>query len=171
MRKHGIRAFSRRLLHQLFAIVSIHAEGKCRQGIRNQVYPQNMTRLQRRRKAGQNRCKHCDNFPEIRGQEKQDRFADILINPTSLADCLLNCGKIIIRQNQVCGIPSYIRSALSHRHTDICRAQRRGIVDPVSGHGYRFALCFESMYDADLVLRGHSRKNPDSFHTSNQLFL
>ena len=105
MGKHGICVFSRRLLHQLFAIVSIHAEGKCRQGIRNQVYPQNMTRLQRRRKAGQNRCKHCDNFPEIRGQEKQDRFADILINPTSLADCLLNCGKIIIRQNQVCGIP------------------------------------------------------------------
>ena len=103
MGKHGICAFSRWLLHQLFAIVSIHAEGKCRQGIRNQVYPQNMTRLQRRRKAGQNRCKHCDNFPEIRRQEKQDRFADILINPTSLADCLLNCGKIIIRQNQVCG--------------------------------------------------------------------
>ena len=51
MGKHGIRAFSRWLLHQLFTIVSIHAESKCRQGIRNQVYPQNMTRLQHALKA------------------------------------------------------------------------------------------------------------------------
>ncbi len=53
------------------------------------------------------------------------------------------------------GLAGDIGADLPHGDADIGRAQGRGIVDAVAGHGHEFALVLQGSDDLDLLLRGH----------------
>ena len=85
--------------------------------------------------AGDDGAKHGDDFTEVAGQQKQNRFLDVLVDVAPFARSLFNSGKIVIRQNHIRRALGDVGTRDAHGDADVSRLERGRIVDAVAGHG------------------------------------
>ena len=169
--KQAFRFRPGRPLHIALLPVHINSESQSREGIRDQIDPQDMTWLQRGRKDQKKGGHHGQDLPKIGGQKKNNRLSDIFINSPAQGNSFLNGREVVVCQNQVCRIPCHIRSAAPHGDSHIGCLQRGGIIHAITGHGHRFAAFLQCLYDPDLMLRRHMSKNPDPRKRPQKSFL
>ena len=102
-RKEAFVPGTGRAAHEAARVVRVHAQGQGRQGVGNQVDPQDVAGLQRGAQAQQDGGQHGNDFPEIRGEQEEDRFFDIFVNAAAFRDGLRDGGEIVVGQNQIGG--------------------------------------------------------------------
>ena len=139
----------------------VHSKRQSRKRIGDQIDPQNMAGFQRRGNPKQNCRKHCDDLPEIGGQQKQYRLFDIPVNAPPLLDRFFDRGKMIVRQDHIGRLFCHVSPALSHRDPDVCHPKRRSVIDAVSCHRHNVPQFFQHAHDPDFMFRRHSCKYAD----------
>jgi hypothetical protein len=53
-------------------------------------------------------------------------------------DRLHQAAEIVAEEHQIGGFPGHGGAAFAHRHSDVGRLQRRGIVDAIAGYRHHF---------------------------------
>ena len=130
-----------------------------------------MYRCKRNRQSGQRSCDHYQNCSKISRKKKLYRLFDIFINIPATLHSLNDRGKIVIRQDHGCCILCNFRSCNSHGNTNISLFKCRCIVDTISGHCHNISPFLPCTDNPDLVLRCHTRVNPDIFHKTIKFFI
>ena len=161
-RKEAFVPGTGRAAHETARVVRVHAQGQGRQGVGNQVDPQDVAGLRRAAKAQQDGGQHGNDFPEIRGEQEEDRFFDIFVNAAAFRDGLRDGGEIVVGQNQIGGVFGHVGSRDAHGDAHVGGLQRGSVVDTVAGHGYDFPVRLQGLYNADLMLRGDLGKDGEA---------
>ena len=152
--KYAILCIPRRSAHHI-RFSFLHSKGDRREGVRDQIDPQNMYGL-KDRKAKQRRNKDCQNLRKVRGKQELDRFTDVVVNTSSLCYGCNDRRKVVIRQDHIRHGFRDIRAGDSHPDTDICLFDRRCIIHTVPGHGSHAVKGLPGFDDTYLVFRLHS---------------
>lgn len=71
----------------------------------------------------------------------------------AFADGFNDCRKRVVEQNHRGSLARNVRAAFAHGDADVGLAQRRRVVDAVSGHGHHFAFRLVGPHEVEL-LRG-----------------
>lgn len=93
------------------------------------------------------------------GNDKYHRLADIVEDAPSQPYGRHNRGKIVVQQYQCSGFTRNIRTPPSHRDTDMCRLQRRRIINAIACHSDDFTRILQRRDQAQFLLRHHAAKN------------
>ena len=110
-------------------------------------------------KAQQSGHQNGEYLCQVRGQQKLNRLADIVIHPAALLHGRHNGGKVVVRQYHIRHVLGHIRAGHAHAYANIRRLNGRGVVDPVAGHGSHSPLPVKGLYNAHLMLRLHTGKH------------
>ena len=116
-----------------------------------------------------------DGEPEGQGQQRQTRnrymyredeghgLADIVVDPPPKPNRLHDRPEIVLEQDHGGGLARHISAALTHGHADMGGLERRRVVDTVASHGDDFAIGFERLDDAELLLGHDTGEDGDGF--------
>ena len=77
--------------------------------------------------------------------------ADVGVDPAPLLDRRDQGGQVVVREDEVRGLPGHLGASLAHRHPDVGRPQRRCIVHAVPGHGHDVTCPLEGAHQGVLV--------------------
>ena len=95
----------------------------------------------------------------MHGQDEGDRLLDVVKDAPSETDGRDDGREIIVQQYERRGLTGHVRSATAHGDADVRRLQRRGVVDPVAGHGDDLPVCLQRGHDAQLLLGNDTGKD------------
>ena len=142
---------ARRPVHGI-ALRFLHSKGNCREGIGDQVDPENVDRPEDR-EAQQGRDKYSQNLSQVGGKQELDRLADIVIDSPAFRDRGDDRREIVIGEDHVRDRLGNVRTRNSHAHADIRALDGRGVIYAVAGHGRYATEGLPGVHDPDLILR------------------
>ena len=116
-----------------------------------------MQRQQRQRQSAERRHEHHRELGRVARQQVDERLANVVEDPATLADRGDDAREVVVGQDHVRRFAGHFRAGPSHRDPDVRFAQRRGIVDAVTRHRHDGAARLPLAHDPDLVLRRGSR--------------
>ena len=92
-----------------------------------------------------------------------DELLDVVVDGPPFADAGDDGGKVVIGQDDGCGLTRDLRSAASHRcAADVRLMQRRGVIHAIARHGDNVPAALEGVDDAQFLLGGRARKDADA---------
>src|SRR5581483_1559807 len=92
-------------------------------------------------------------------KDETHRLPEVVVDPASKPDRFHYRAKIVVEHNDGRCLASDVGAAPAHRDADVRGLERRGVVDPVTGHRDDLAVCLQRLDDAQLLLREDPRKD------------
>src|SRR5215475_2715655 len=86
-------------------------------------------------------------------------FSKVVVNSPSETDSLYDRREVVIEEHQRSGLASHVGTASTHRDADMCRLERRCVVNAIAGHGDDIAIGFQRFNDLQLLFRQNSSKD------------
>ena len=86
-------------------------------------------------------------------------LVEIVEDPPALADAVDERREVIVEQDERRGLAGDVGASLPHGEADMRRLERRGIVDPVAGHGDDLSAGLQGVHEAQLLLRDDARED------------
>ena len=88
------------------------------------------------------------------GEDVDDELADVVVDPAPGPDRGDDRGEVVVGEHHRRGLAGDVGARGAHGHADVGPAQRRGVVDAVTGHRHHVAEGLQPGGDPQLVLRG-----------------
>ena len=97
----------------------VHAQGQGREGIGDQVHPQQLDSQQRRGHPQQKGGEHHQNLPDVAGEQKVDGLADVLVDASPLPDGGHDGGKVVVGEDHIRGGLGHLGAVFAHGAADV----------------------------------------------------
>ncbi len=133
-----------------------------------QVLNQQVHRQHRQKRDERTGHQHREHIAEVRTGRHFDVLEHIGEGPAPFQHALLQHHQAFLQQDDVSRFLGDIHGTV-HRDADICRTQRRGIVDAVAHKTHDMAIGLEQAHDTFLVRRRQSGKHVGGLHGHRQL--
>ena len=163
--------FGARLLIHDVRLELFHAQRDGRQGVADEVDPQQLDGDEGRNLEDTHTQEDDDDFGDIRPQQEADHLLDIGVDASAFLDRVDNGRKVVVRERHVRRPLGDVRARDTHRAADVRRLERGRVVDAVARHGDDLSLLLPCLDDPDLVLGRNARIDGDALDLLVQLLV
>ena len=126
-------------------------QAQCDRG--GHVDPQDLNRQDRQGRAQHDGDEDDEALTHVRGQRPHDELRQVVEHAAALFDRGLDRGEVVVGEHHVGGFLGDLGTAATHRHADVGLLERRGVVDPVSGHRDHVIAGLQALDESELLLR------------------
>ena len=155
---HVLAGFTRRAVHHV-ALCGFKGQAEGERRRRRHVHPQDQHRGQRNNVPRQQGDDDQQPLRQVGRHDEEDGLLQVVIDPTALFYRAGDGGEVIIGQHHVSRLFGDFGTFDTHGDTHVGLAQRRRVVDAVSGHADHFAVILQGFHQAQLMLRAGTGKD------------
>ena len=119
-----------------------------------------MHREEDRRQAEEDRQERQARSRDVDGGDVDQRLPEVGEDPAAEPNAADDRGEAVVEEHEVGRLACDVGAALAHGDADMGGLQRRGVVDPVAGHGDDFAVGLERLDQRELLLRPDAGEDP-----------
>src|SRR5262249_29775583 len=116
------------------------------------------------------RSQKGQNERDEQDEHEADVLGEVVVDLSALLDGINDGGEVVVGEDHAPSVLRHVGTA-THGDADVCRFDRRGVVDPVAGHGHHSPLFLEIVGKQHFVFGGHPAHHPDAVYTSQSLTL
>ena len=139
---------------------ALHAESEGREAVGDEVYPEQVDRLQYG-EAEQRSHEDADDLAHVGAEQELDSLTDVVVDTAAFLDGADDGGEVVVRENHVSDVLGDVGTGDTHADADVGALNAGRVVDAVAGHGGDVAVAAPGIDYTGLVLGLYTGVNGD----------
>ncbi len=155
--KNAVGGLTRLALHNV-ALSAFHTQRQRREAVGDQVYPQQLHRLEQR-KAHERGDKDREDLGKVCREQELNDLADVVVDAAALFARRDDGGKVVVSKHHVSHVLGNVGARDAHTYANVGALDGRSVIHAVARHGNNHVAALPSLNNARLVLRLHACVN------------